>query len=320
MEQGWVYMLLNSSTPGLAKVGCTTRPPAERAAELSAATGVAAPFVVAFEQAFADCHAAERLVHAELDRRGLRLMPNREFFHGTPSDIVRVILDTADTRQPPPCQRPDLSAERLLAAGDTALYGRGDSLQDTGEAARCYKLAAARGSLIAFERLGRIYMQNYLEARDRAGRRRTLSVLKEGAKRGNYYCYCEMATLFAAERHLANFAKSWSLFFARRADSTRDELEADSARYPAACCVYIAELMDLRLQPSHLAELRAQVEAILSALLAELDLVRDNPAARQRLTSVMRWAYEELLDPPAPQPAAKSRRPIFASPWAPAAA
>jgi hypothetical protein len=281
---------------------------------------VPAPFVVAFEQAFADCREAERLVHAELDRRGLRLSPNREFFYGTPSDIIRVILDLADTCREAPSPAPDLSAERFLEAAETALYGRGESLQDTGEAVRCYKLAAARGSLIAFERLGRIYVQLYLKARDRAGRRRTMSVLKEGAKRGNYYCFAEMAGLFAAERHLANFAKSWSLFFSRRADSLREELEADTSRYPAACCVYIAHLMDLRLQPAHLAELRAQAEAILAALLAELDLVRNDPNQRYRITSIMRWAYQELLEPPAPLPAAKSRRRVVASPWAPAAA
>ena len=35
MEPGWGYVLVNSSMPGLAKVGRTTRSPAERVAELS---------------------------------------------------------------------------------------------------------------------------------------------------------------------------------------------------------------------------------------------------------------------------------------------
>ena len=47
MEPGWVYVLVNSSMPGIAKVGRTTRAPRDRAAELSGVTGVATPFIVA---------------------------------------------------------------------------------------------------------------------------------------------------------------------------------------------------------------------------------------------------------------------------------
>lgn len=72
MAFGYVYLLVNSSMPGLVKVGKTTRPAFDRVAELSGATGVATPFIVAFEQAFADCDAAEQFIHAELERRGLR--------------------------------------------------------------------------------------------------------------------------------------------------------------------------------------------------------------------------------------------------------
>jgi hypothetical protein len=280
MEQGWIYVLVNSSTPGMAKVGRTTRLPRDRAAELSAATGVPTPFVVAFDQPFIDCCEAERLVHAELDRRGLRVAPNREFFRGPPSDIIRVIIEMTVGSGAVDTQRPDPSAERLCHAGDNAMYGRGETLQDTGEALRCYKLAASRGSLVAYERMGRIYVSLYQKTRNRAGRRRALNVLKEGVRRGNYYCYCEMATLFSIECHVANFIKSW------------EEIEADPGHFVVACSRYIAMMLDLGRTPGHLAELTANGEAIVTALLTELDAVRDHPPSRQRVATVMRWAWE----------------------------
>jgi hypothetical protein len=292
MEQGWVYVLVNSSTPGMAKVGRTTRASAERALELSNATGVATPFVVAFDQAFADCSEAERLIHAELDRRGLRVAPNREFFRGAPSEIIRVILEISERDGPHPIIGQPPCAERLRLAADNALFGQGDTLQDTGDALRLYKLAAARGSLIAFERMGQIYNVLYRESRDRPRRRRAISALKEGARRGNYYCFCELGVLFTADRHIANFIKSWDLFFEHHATNPVLELENDPARFPAACGRYIAQALELGLRPAHRRELESGGEEILSALLAQLDAARGNQAARQLLTSALRWAYE----------------------------
>jgi len=78
--------------PGLVKVGKTTRPTSERVDELSGVTGVATPFAVAFEQYFVDCDAAEEFVHTELQRRGLRISDNREFFRATPNEVIRIVL------------------------------------------------------------------------------------------------------------------------------------------------------------------------------------------------------------------------------------
>jgi len=317
MEQGWVYVLVNSSLPGFAKVGRTSRPAAERAAELSAATGVPTPFVVAFDQPFEDCWEAERQVHSELDRRGLRVAANREFFRGAPSEMVRVIIEIAHRCGPAPPAAPDLSAERFRLAGDNALFGQGDTLQDTSEALRCYKLASARGSLIAYERIGHVYGTIYGSARNRAGRRRALTALKEGARRGNYYCYCELAALFSTESHLHNFAKSWDLFFARRADSFLDDVEFGSDRFIAACTNYISQSIQLKLVPGHLEELREQADAIMAVLLAELDRATAAPA-RQAIAAAMRWAFETLPPPLAvTTPARRSgwRRIAGASPW-----
>jgi hypothetical protein len=63
---GYVYLLSNPAMPGLVKIGQTTRTVKERVAELSAHTGVAAPFVI--EAAFASHNpmADEARVHAHL--------------------------------------------------------------------------------------------------------------------------------------------------------------------------------------------------------------------------------------------------------------
>ncbi len=324
MEQGWIYVLVNSSMPGLAKVGRTTKPPQDRAAELSGATGVATPFVLAFDQAFADCCAAERAIHAELERRGLRVSANREFFRGSVSEVVRVVLDAADAPgQPAPRSHAAPSGRSLLAAGDCYLFGTGDTLQDTGEAVRCYKLAASRGSLIAYDRLGRIFSELYASRcepsssrSDRVGRRRALAPLKEGARRGNYYCYAEMATLFAGEGHLANVRKAWELFFTRRAAGPIEEVEAGAERYAAACCRYIGVCLALAVPVGHRDELLVAAHDMRTALLAELDSVGDDEAARRRVTGVLRWVCQELLPDTAPRTARPPRR--FALPLRPA--
>jgi hypothetical protein len=298
MDQGWVYVLVNSSMPNIAKVGRTTRSPADRALELSAATGVATPFVVAFDQVFEDCSDAERLIHAELDRRGFRVAPNREFFRGAPSEIIRVIIEVAERNGPVPIAGPHPSAERLCSAAQRALFGEDDTLQDTTEALRLYKLASARGSLIAFERMGQIYNAFYLGSRDHLKRRHAVNTLKEGARRGNYYCYCELSVIFTAERQLGNFVKSWDLFFARRRDAPVKELDKDPARFGSALARYILQSLELGVQPAHTAELAPEATRITTALLAQLDAARSNQAARRFITAALRWVYEALQNGP----------------------
>jgi hypothetical protein len=316
VEQGWIYVLVNSSIPGLAKVGRTTRSPAERVAELSGATGVATPFVLAFDQDFADCVAAEREVHAELDRRGLRVAPNREFFRGSPAEIVRVVLQVAGESDPSLSIKPVTCGAELLAAGDRHLRGTGETLQDLAEAVRCYRLAVRRGSLVALERLGALFARCGTTGSGgtvgRSGRRRAMRFLKEGARRGNYYCYTEMARLYAAEGHGANFVKAWNLFFQQRVTAPCAEAEVSRQRYVHALRHYVADSLILGLQPGHLAELQQEAEPLVRSLEASLDRVRDAPEARQRLAAVLQWAKQNLL--PRPIAAARDRGWLFTLP------
>ena len=86
---GWVYVLTNTAMPGLVKIGMTGRNPQVRAAELTAATGVPAPFVIAWSRAVSDCVAVEASVHRLLADR--RVSGNREFFRcdvGTARQVI----------------------------------------------------------------------------------------------------------------------------------------------------------------------------------------------------------------------------------------
>ena len=75
---GWVYILTNEAMPGMVKIGLTTRTPKERAAELSASSGVPLPFKVAWARAVPDCAYVEKAVHRMLDDK--RVSASRESF------------------------------------------------------------------------------------------------------------------------------------------------------------------------------------------------------------------------------------------------
>lgn len=89
---GYLYLLTNSAMPGLVKIGRTSRRPEQRMLELASATGVPAPFQLVYEVMVADCHAAEALVHALLEERGVRVSSNREFFAINPSEAVELMI------------------------------------------------------------------------------------------------------------------------------------------------------------------------------------------------------------------------------------
>lgn len=77
-NSGYLYLLMNSSMPGLFKIGKTTRTTDQRIKELDSATGVPTPFVLIYEVFVVDCHQAEKFVHEKLDR--YRNSEKREFF------------------------------------------------------------------------------------------------------------------------------------------------------------------------------------------------------------------------------------------------
>ena len=95
-KPGWVYILTNEALPGMVKIGLTTRTPTERAGELTAASGVPLPFVVAWARAVSDCAYVEAAVHRMLDDR--RVSGKREFFRVDPQTARQVIEAAAGTK------------------------------------------------------------------------------------------------------------------------------------------------------------------------------------------------------------------------------
>jgi hypothetical protein len=162
MAAGYVYVLVNSSTPGLVKVGKTARDPEGRAAELSRATGVAVPFVLAYDRYFQDCDAAELLAHRQLKERGWRPSDSREFFAAKVSDVIKILIDLPDTSISSDAISPRLdedSGERpwapLLELASRLVNGK-DTIRDTDRALQLYQQALALGSWEAAPNIARL--------------------------------------------------------------------------------------------------------------------------------------------------------------------
>lgn len=218
-DVGFLYVLANSAMQGMVKVGKTTRSPAERAAELSAATGLPTPFIVVYEQLFEDCTEAETFVHTLLASKGFRVADNREFFSAPVNEVVRAIalapgaIDEGVDQE----DGEDADVIRTAAAGGTIAnlkspapahsepwravyeeaenhyYGFGDYLEDYEEALRLYKQAAILGCLDAYLRLGQMH---HLGDGVRADTNKALKYYKEGARKGLLYCYWRMGEIY----------------------------------------------------------------------------------------------------------------------------
>lgn len=95
MSAGYVYILINSSMPGLIKVGRTFRDAKARARELHT-TGVPTPFEVAFELFSEDHEALEQRLHEQIAE--FRVAGNREFFR---YPLKRAIEHLQEISSPP---------------------------------------------------------------------------------------------------------------------------------------------------------------------------------------------------------------------------
>lgn len=214
-SSGHVYVLINQSLPGCVKIGKTTRDSATRAAELSSATGVPTPFMVAYDAYFDDCDQAEAYVHALLEVAGVRLADNREFFTLSASEAINAVIQTqAKLRSSAPSQPDDALGYRdqaLNELGETRnefeqpepweqvlfeafgyLGGFDDVLQDTDKAKELFKIAAKLGSEEAHIQLGDICASTGDYAQG-------LDWIKSGADRGFLECWIELAHVFSGK-------------------------------------------------------------------------------------------------------------------------
>lgn len=88
---GWVYVLTSPTVRSdggvpILKIGATRKHPIQRAKEVSAGTGVATPFSLAYYRDYEDAFLAERLIHEAF--AGCRVNESREFFEVAIADVV----------------------------------------------------------------------------------------------------------------------------------------------------------------------------------------------------------------------------------------
>jgi len=222
--KGFLYVLINPTIEGLVKIGKTARDPQSRAKELSAATGVPAPFVVAYDEYFNDCDKAEQFVHTRLEIKGYRVSNNKEFFKAPLKDVINAILEaqqligigTYDNNDenmavsPASASPNDAAWDDILKQADAHYHGFGDALEDYSEALHLYEQAAKLGSSLACLHAGWMYKAGEGCQKDIE---KALRYFKEGANRGDILCYAEMAKLFSENGHIENARKCWKSFF-----------------------------------------------------------------------------------------------------------
>lgn len=257
--RGYIYVLVNSSLPGLVKVGKTTRSPSERADELSGATGVPTPFVIAYEQLFEDCSAAERYLHSALADRGTRLSANREFFTAKPADVIRIImsapglLDSADARAVEADGGSVDADEPPLASGDpwgglmeeaaSYEFGIEGKFQDYKRAYQLYTRAASLGSADAYEKMGVFHMRG-LGMRSNADK--ALECFEQSIELGNFYAYSELARLYQEAGHKENFEKCLKALAEARKQRFKGKVQTAEER-----AKYVVRLTDVLVMTCH---------------------------------------------------------------------
>lgn len=171
MAAGYIYVLANSSLPGLVNVGMSATPSPTGTNEFSAEAGLATPFRVVFEDYFDDGHVTEAVIHSALANRGLRVTNTKQFFRASVSEVLTTIASIS----PPFGKRsPDASVV------DDFLDVEADDVA---------------GNLFEGNHVGKDTLI-------------ALNFYKKGAKRGYNVCYAEMAKIFIDTRHTANARKS----------------------------------------------------------------------------------------------------------------
>lgn len=224
--------------PELVKVGKTTREPLARADELSGVTGIPTPFIVAFDRFFENCDEAEQYIHTVLSEKGYRVSENREFFKAPVKDVITTILQAPNPSGNIPSegtededlltknQNDELNDMKLskcspihhpwtdlLNEAENYYHGHDKHLQDFSESLKLYKGAAKLGCIVAYRFIAHQYDSGEGVPKDK---QKAFDFLKEGARKGDYFCFLEMARIFSGENNFNNFKKCVKKFFEAR--------------------------------------------------------------------------------------------------------
>lgn len=222
MANGFLYVLINPAMPGLAKVGKTTRNPSNRVSELSAATGVPSPFILAYQQPVQDCHAAEVWVHAELERSGYRVATNREFFNAPLHEItallsrVASIVSELDSDPDAVTSERSNQVEELVELAEAYLQGTSTHLPSPSRALAVYEQAAVLGSSAACMSVA-ILCWHGGEGVKR-DLQKAIIFYKKAQALGSWLCLADLAQIFAEAGQTAIAKQYWQDFFASAND------------------------------------------------------------------------------------------------------
>jgi hypothetical protein len=228
---GYIYVLINPSFNELVKIGKTQRELEERIKELSSATGVPTPFVLAYKAYFQDCTKAEVFIHSKLIEKDYQVTDNREFFRAPLHEVIEIILIAREALEGTEPLSLDKNDESIVVVSPTLMvddpspiepcqafyelandfyYGRDDTIEDHKEALKLYVKATNLGCIHAYLQIGNIYSvgkgvrKNYSKA---------LDYFKEGVQKGDHRCWAEMALLFSTLNKYENMRKCWNKYF-----------------------------------------------------------------------------------------------------------
>lgn len=199
-NSGHIYVLINYSMENLIKIGKTSREPEERARELSSATGVPTPFIVAYDAFFNDCSEAENYIHNKLEHLGYRLSSNREFFQVPLKEVIAIIFEAQhtlnshqSTEDDPRNQEDRTFTEQRAPWNDSEELAEYylDSNKHM-EAYKLFKQALKEGSNTAYYWVGIMTLYGWGCIEDK---KEAIDYFKKGAKFNDIRCYGQLARL-----------------------------------------------------------------------------------------------------------------------------
>jgi T5orf172 domain/Sel1 repeat len=251
MPAGFIYVLINPAMPGLAKVGKTTRDPAARVIELSNATGVPTPFVLAFQQPVTDCDFAEVWLHKELENEGYRIANNREFFNA-PLHVIIQKLTTVSNLKPQsnldderiPILENDTSEQENLAAelcnlGRLYRDGTDSQLANPVKALKYFEQAAALGSAPACSQAAGYY--HFGDTKIQVNLEKALFYYIKSVNLGNWHEEIEIAKVLLENNQKTASMSRWKHFFERAVEEIEngpnDRFEEDHPIYSHHCSI-----------------------------------------------------------------------------------
>lgn len=208
--------------PGLAKVGKTTRNPATRLAELSNATGVPTPFILAYQQPVTNCDFVESSLHRELENEGFRVASNREFFNAPLHVIIQKIVkisnsqiqDNLNNRKKTnkKSEQDHNLAHEIYELGNLYYYGTNETLKNDTKALKYYEQAASMEYQLAYSSVAKLY-EFGSNGGIREDREKALFFYKKCVRSGFWWYKSSIARIFLRNGQKSAAISHWKNLF-----------------------------------------------------------------------------------------------------------